>query len=520
MYRERIKPLSDSAVVGLYGSTRAGTFIKDVVAGTDSVDVITIGDSNTGYNNCGISTGFREALGYRGALQYATCLTPFADRDSGSNSRSGGTFTNNTSFAWVGNSFTGGGGGNSTISSLTAKSSAGDPNASALQAVIGTSTNGLRPNGFAYDAAFVNFGSPINLYTSFANGPRIVPAATTSFAAGDGSGGVPLQYRVVYATFSGGSGQFKLTVMRGTNTVVARSANPISTAALNVGISTTAATLNFNSPEVSNIAVPFACNVDGFSDGTTADYIAGPAAFLWHSLMFQSAKGYAVTNLSYYSGRSTANLASDVTGASVIIQSALRELRARQIAAGGSGRVLVLVQSGINDGATGASYTGYLDTMIDSIRSQWSTLGFDSNDLAFLITSTHPTPNSIGGENWFSNRPTFVLNAKNWAYKSATDGRNITYCDFGDYRTAAQMLAAYQYSFYLAGGGGTTDLTPYAVHLRTGLFSGSTTWTDSSVTSVPNPTPGGLSGWQMPAMSSENAYMAFGNYMVENLLKQ
>lgn len=521
MYRTRINnlTLSDSTPVGLYGSTRASRFIKDVVAGTDSVDVITIGDSNIGYNNCGLSTGFREALGYKGALQYATCLTSFADRDTASaNNRAGGTFTNNCSFCWVGSNFIASQVGNSTMSSLTAKSSAGDSNALVLQAVVGTSSNNLRPNAFAYDAAFVNIAAPTNTFTSGANGVRIVPAATTSFAAGDGSGGVPLQYRVVYGTFSSGSGQFKLSVFRGTNTIVARSADPISTNTGTVGISSTTATLNFNSPEVSNVAVPFACTVDGFASGTTADYIVGPAAFFWHSLMFQTAKGYAVTNLSYYSGRSTTQLASDVTGSTLIIRSMLRELRTRQIAAGGSGRVLILVQSGINDGETGSSYTGFLDTMINSFRSQWSTLGFDANDLAFLVTSTHPTPNSIGGENWFTNRPIFVNSAKNWANNNATDGRNITYCDFGEYRTSAQMVASYQYSFYLATGG-TSDLTPYSVHLRTGLTSGVTTWADSGVTSVPNPTPGGLAGWNMPAMSSENAYMAFGNYMVENLLK-
>jgi hypothetical protein len=517
MYRARINNLSDSTVVGLYGSARASKFIKDVVAGTDSVDVITIGDSNIGYNNCGLSSGFREALGYTGALQYATGLTSIADRDTAAGSnRAGGTFTNNCSFSWVGsNLVASAASGSSTMSTLTAKSSASDSDAVAMQTVVGTSSGGLRPNAFAYDAAFVNAGSPTNRFTSGANGVRIVPAATTSFAAGDGSGGVPLQYRVVYGTFASGSGQFKLSVFRATNTNVARSSTAISTNTGVVGIASTAATLNFNSPEVSNVAVPFACTVDGFNSGTTADYIVGPAAFFWHSLMFQTAKGYAVTNLSYYSGRSTTQLASDVTGSTVIIQSVLRELRARQIAAGGSGRVLILVQSGINDGATGSSYTGFLDTMINSFRSQWSTLGFDANDLAFLITSTHPTPNSIGGENWFTNRPIFVANAKNWANKNATDGRNITYCDFGEYRTSAQMVAAYQYSFYLDGG----VLTPYSVHLRTGLTSGSTTWTDSGVTSVPNPTPGGLTGWSMPAMSSENAYMAFGNYMVENLLK-
>jgi hypothetical protein len=177
---------------------------------------------------------------------------------------------------------------------------------------------------------------------------------------------------------------------------------------------------------------------------------------------------------------------------------------------------LVLNQSGINDGATGASYTTNLDAIVAAFRTEWATLGYPAADLAFLMTSTHPTPNSIGGEAWFGNRPTFNSNAQAWATANAADGRNITYCDFGAYRTAAQMIAAYQYSFYLDG---ASVLTPYAVHLRTSAVGAGTTYSDSGVTTIPNPTPGGSSGWSMPTMSSENAYMSFGNYMIEQMLK-
>jgi hypothetical protein len=500
---------------GLYGSLRANTFIKDCVAGTDSVDVITIGDSNVGYNGCGTSTGFREALAYRGALQYATCLTPMAENVAGNgNVRQGGTFTNMCEFTWRGNTAAASQTGNSTIQSLNAAVTAADASAIALSTAVGTFAN-YKPSAFIYDAAFVNAGSPTNTFTSGGNGIRIVPAASTAFAAGDGSGGVPLQYRVVYGTFASGSGQFKLSVARAINTIVARSASPILTNTGTNGISATTATLNFNTPEVSNVAVAFACNIDGYANGTTSDYVVGPAAFFWHSLMYQTGKGYSVTNLTYYGGRTTAQLATDMASNPTLIRATLRELRTRQIVAGGSGRVLVLNQSGINDGSTGASYTTNLDAIVSAFRTEWTALGYPSADLAFVITSTHPTPNSLGGEAWFTNRPIFNANAQAWATANINDGRNITYCDFGAYRTAAQMVAAYQYSFYVESG----TLTPYSVHLRTSAGSASTTWSDSGVTSVPNPTPGGSGGWSMQTMSSENAYMAFGNYMVEQLLK-
>jgi len=513
----RTRPLfspSESGNVGLYGSRRANVFIKDCVAGTDSVDVLTVGDSNIGYNNCGVHTGFREALAFHGAAQYATCLTQLAENiASGGNNLSAGMLTNMTQFLWRGNTLATSSAGNSTFSSLNAKVATSDSNAIALSTAVGTFTN-FKPNAFEFDAAFVNVGSPTNTHTSAANGVRIVPAATTPFAAGDGSGSVPLQYRVVYGTFASGSGQFKLSVARNVNTIVARSATPISTNTGTNGIASTAATLNFNAPEVSSVAVPFACNVDGFLSGTTADYIVGPAAFFWHSLMFQTKKGYSVTNLSYYSGRTTAQLATDMASNTTLINATLKELRERQMVAGGSGRVLVLTNSGINDAATGATYTTSLDSLISVFTTAWATLGYPATDLAFLITSTHPTPNSIGGEAWFVNRPIFNANAQAWAAENINDGRNITYCDFEAYRTASQLNSSFNYSFYLDGG----VLTPYSVHLRTYALGGGTTFSETQVSTITNPLPGGSAGLSLPAIGSENGYFVLGNYMVEALL--
>lgn len=511
--RTRLLGNNGSPALGLYGSLRASTFIKDCVSGADSVDVLTIGDSNMGYNGCGYSTGFREALTYKGALQYATGLVHMAENVAGGgNTSSGGLYTNTTQFSWRGNSFTAPQAGNSTMSSLNAKNATADTHAVALTNAIGTFTN-FKPYGIVFDAAFVNVGSPTNYYTSSGNGVRIVPAATTAFAAGNGSGGMALQYRVVYGTFASGSGQFKLSVIKGSTTLHERS-SLYSTNTGTAGISTTAATLNFTSPETTNVAIPFACNVDGFVNGTTSDYVVGPAAFFWHSLMFQSKKGYSVTNFSYYSGRTTAQLATDMASNLKLVSATLRELRTRQIAAGGTGRVLIYTNSGINDGDTNTTYTSSLDSLIAVFRTEWTTLGYPESDLAFLITSSHPTPNSIGGEAWYERRPAFNNNAETWATTNFTDGRNITYCDFEEYRTAAQIENSYGYSFYLSSG----TLTPYAVHLRTSAFSGTTTWSDTGVSSIPNPIPGGSSGISLPCFSSENTYLTLGNYLVSALL--
>jgi hypothetical protein len=92
MHRDRTDYLSpaldDTSSLGLYGSSRASTFLKDVLAGTDSLDIITVGDSNAlqpaGY---GYHVAWHRALGmYAGAQMYATPLLP------------GGNFLNSTAF--------------------------------------------------------------------------------------------------------------------------------------------------------------------------------------------------------------------------------------------------------------------------------------------------------------------------------------------------------------------------------------------------------------------------------------
>lgn len=513
---------------GVYGSILASTFIKDAINGVDSVDILTVGDSNMGYEDSGYSAGFRYAMSMHGANQYATCLFPFADSSAAGNNRSGGNFTEYFTGKWAGSNNFSTGSGNGVLSNLAAAVTASDAAAVALSTAVNAGNfSGLRPNAFQYDAMFVRLGaSAPTHYTSAANGPCIICSAGNAFAVGTGGGGAALRYRVVYGTFATGSGQFKLTVLRNVNTVVARSTNPRLTNTGTVGISTTAESLEFNSPEVSDDTVPFACGVDGFNNGTTADYPVGPAAFFWHSLSFQNAKGFAVTNLSYYSGRTTVDLATDMTSNTVMMRETLRELRNRQIAAGGSGRVIFFFNSGINDvGAaiSAATYVSSVQSIVDSVKAQWAAAGFPPNDLAFIISTTHPTPNSDGGQAWFAGRPAFNAAAQTWA----TGVTNVTYVDFSAYRSAQQMMDANLYSYAQLGAGGTGPFLPYTVHLRSnpngvssvGNTSPGWTGTNGKVwVSASAALPGGLTGMGHPGSIPNNGYYVLSNYLIRNLL--
>ena len=508
---------------GIYGSSLASAFIKDAIAGTDSLDVLTIGDSNMGYEDSGYSAGLRYALSMHGVHQYATGLAPFADATSTGNNRVGGNFTEYVQFKWCGSNAVAGTNGTGVIANLASAVTASDAAAIALSTAVGaTSFVNLKPNAFEYDAMFIRLGASAPTYvTSGANGPALVCSAGNSFAVGTGAGGTALRYRVVYGTFATGAGQFKLQVVRGVNTVVARSTNPITTNTGTVGIAAgnNAATLDFTSPEVSDDTVSFACNVDGYTSGTVADYPIGPCAMFWHSLAFQNAKGFAVTNFSYFSGRTTQQLASDISAASVLLRATLKELRQRQIASGGTGRVMVYFNSGINDGATAGSYTTHLATFVNAVKAAWAAEAFPANDLAIVVSSTHPTPNSVGGEAWFANRPAFDANAKAWV----TSQVNVTYVDFAAYRSAAQMLDANLYSYARLGAGGTGPFLPYAVHLRSNPTSTQTNtgWTSTNGKEwVPSASamPGGTTGWAHPGSIPNNGYYVLSNYLIRNLL--
>ena len=68
---------------GIYGSSLPGTLIRDAIAGTDSLDVVTIGDSNAGFSYSGFggagggwTRGWLRALNALGAPTYSTNLNP------------------------------------------------------------------------------------------------------------------------------------------------------------------------------------------------------------------------------------------------------------------------------------------------------------------------------------------------------------------------------------------------------------------------------------------------------------
>ena len=94
--------LGNSDIPGVYGSRRASVFLRDAIAGTDSIDVMVIGDSNAGTypsataaNGSGYTVGVARALQSLGIPIYATPLLA-AGKIGGGNGWAAGMLSPNT----------------------------------------------------------------------------------------------------------------------------------------------------------------------------------------------------------------------------------------------------------------------------------------------------------------------------------------------------------------------------------------------------------------------------------------
>jgi hypothetical protein len=131
-----------------------------------------------------------------------------------------------------------------------------------------------------------------------------------------------------------------------------------------------------------------------------ADASSGPLGILLRSLYrTDGVPGYAINVLRNFAGGTSGEIAlslDDDAGCGLpTLQTYLRELRERQRAAGGPGRVLVFVNMGINNGRAAAEQPAEEACADDAVRivaqldRAWSSLGYPDSDLGFVITASH-----------------------------------------------------------------------------------------------------------------------------------
>ena len=152
---------------GVYGSKLASQFLYDAISGTDSVDFVTIGDSNAGFALPDGNAGYQVGFDYAFALQTTVYATPLFY----TNFTGAATELNSTNkpipagicLGISGNNKNPGGGTYDLLSRST------DADITVLKNTIGFTAPSeleLKPIGDTYDSVVVNSGKT---YTSAAN---------------------------------------------------------------------------------------------------------------------------------------------------------------------------------------------------------------------------------------------------------------------------------------------------------------------------------------------------------------
>jgi hypothetical protein len=132
---------------------------------------------------------------------------------------------------------------------------------------------------------------------------------------------------------------------------------------------------------------------DGSGVGGTNAMI-GPMSIGLYSI-YRSVIGTACSIMEFRGGATLTQIATDITQAQTgFVTTLLKQARLRQIAAGGSGRVLICIQGGVNrtdwSPSTPSIAITAVETIKSNIRSAWTAAGYPAGDLLFLFMVSHP----------------------------------------------------------------------------------------------------------------------------------
>jgi len=424
---------------GFYGSPTAGRFVADAISGADSLDIITIGDSNAGYSYGGFggagggwTRGLLRGLNAAGAPTYGSGMMPImsggaglttglAKEDDGTTvTATSGFFSNVT--APSGTLLRGSASGPTAVKAFAVPASAFMP--------YGTSNF-----DFAYVLTTTTNQSFSQLNATYPASPSFATPTLPSWM----QPGTALRYRVTHARIPTSGGSIVPTVYK----VLIPGQSYVSVA--NATRSTYSDTTDVDNAEVS-FTYPTDTPVPGLIFGW--NYIGtatGPACALFDSV-YKIAKGVAVTNMHYGSGQTTSTISGIVSGANAggktFLENYFKQIVLRQIAAGGSGRVLVWLNSGINAPVdTGSVWSSGMGTMISTLQAAWVANGYNAANLVFVCSVTHPLDTDYGGTTESTLAATRTA-ANAWAKTYS----NTTVVDLSQLYTATQMTAAGYYS--------------------------------------------------------------------------
>jgi hypothetical protein len=423
--------LGDSQIsaTGFSGSALAQTLFKNCTSGADSLDVITIGDSNTGFvETSGWGYGYHTGMYKRfltSASEYASPLYDAMLGTAGDSGHIGNIFGTGLTPAWPADNAAGNASGPGPIRGLVAANAASDADAIAVINYLGMDTANLsKPFGYDFQGALVTAGTT---FQTGANKDVIIVGTTANIYLS----GASMQYRVLHARTTTSGGQFKLGWWNSGSGATFGSYKSTNHTSVDVPA---AETFNFNAP-----AAAYRVGWDGLGQGTSHRAV-GPAPIIAHSLIRRSFKGFAFNNVMYDSGAPTTRIADRSTQMGLLLNFKLRELRDRQIEAGGNGNVVVVVYTGINGSESASTYTSQASSIVVTWKNKWAAIGGDPKRIAFVFVPTHPITTSIN--NWLTDRAAIVAAAN--AFAAATSG--VCVCDIAQFYTGAQILSNGWYS--------------------------------------------------------------------------
>jgi hypothetical protein len=359
-----------AAIVGQQSARR---FFKDANAGLDSFDLLIAGDSNTNYSGWGWCDGLNYALAtHSSALPYATPIIPTTSWDLntfyGVDTSEGAFSRINSSGSLVNPN------GSPALGGTLAKGITSGP--TDLTNAMNPGTGNLQPNTVPFDYGWVSSGdwadpfAAVYMYESSA-----VPNWIT----------LALNYRVVHGK-GPSMGTLRLGARRDTAPFTKLGDTQVSCAQSSYEWVTSTLSIAADSGRAGIQYAFNVCSNNITSTGGGTCRMTGPMAWALHSVCTPR-KGFAVTSISHHGGANMDTVASNVAQAITIVKQYLKEARQRQIACGGSGRVIVCIQGGINTGTN--PWRQSAESFFSTCETAWSQLGFPTNDLAFLGFVSH-----------------------------------------------------------------------------------------------------------------------------------
>lgn len=424
--------MSFDATRAIYGPELAPSFFRAVENGTDCLDVVLIGDSNTGFSQYGWHEGLAKAfISVEGLPMYATPLAPLVAR-SGTSSGNIGYLTN--------------------YDVAQMRSSTASPNPAVAYSVSQTSltTYGGMYDGFIRgntDANCAVLRNKFNIgvcsgddqdasdYLSnnafWGFGFSDSTGSTNPFFYSHTTGGISIQatspflgstftYRVIHSYGSGGGSftmSIRLDVSPFSDLADAKTVNTDNGKAWDWGVSEL---------EANTTGVTSAIRASSFGLSNATRTVNGNVGFLFHSC-YRKVKGIAFNNLMYMGGRDSNRLHSVLAGTSdAALVTYVTELVNRQKAAGGTGRLLFFIQAGTNDvGAstqtTAQKFLENIRGMIDRLVRIMSLAGIPGGQFAFVVMVSHPetatdTDNVISGNSMTIYREIIALQSNPRAF--------------------------------------------------------------------------------------------------------